>query len=86
MIEVAIVGGGPAGAYCAYKLAENGIYPTIFDHSHPREKPCGGIISPLAQELFPFLKKLPIKHIKRTRMYLTSPLDEKLRSILGEVR
>ncbi len=78
MIEVAIVGGGPAGAYCAYKLAENGIYPTIFDHSHPREKPCGGIISPLAQELFPFLKKLPIKHIKRTRMYLTSPLGRKV--------
>jgi geranylgeranyl reductase family protein len=65
MIEVAIVGGGPAGSYCAYCLAENGIYPTIFDHSHPREKPCGGMISPLAQELFPFLKELPIEHTKR---------------------
>jgi flavin-dependent dehydrogenase len=64
MIEVAIVGGGPAGAYCAYNLAENGICPIIFDHSHPREKPCGGMISPLAQELFPFLKELPIEHKK----------------------
>jgi len=73
MIEVAIVGGGPAGAYCAYKLAENGIYPTIFDHSHPREKPCGGLISPLAQEFFPFLKKLPIEHVKRKIVHFISP-------------
>jgi geranylgeranyl reductase family protein len=77
MIEVAIVGGGPAGAYCAYKLAEKGIYPTIFDHSHPREKPCGGLISPLAQELFQFLKKLPIEHVKREMVHFVSPLGRK---------
>jgi len=76
-IDVAIVGGGPAGAYCAYNLAENGIYPTIFDHSHPREKPCGGLISPLAQELFPFLKKLPIEHVKIEIVYLVSPSGRK---------
>lgn len=40
--EVAIVGGGPAGATCAYELAKAGINVAIFDHSHPREKPCGG--------------------------------------------
>ncbi|MEM3580279.1 MAG: NAD(P)/FAD-dependent oxidoreductase [Candidatus Bathyarchaeia archaeon] len=78
MIEVGIVGGGPAGAYCAYKLAENGIYPTIFDHSHPREKPCGGLISPLAQELFPFLRKLPIDPIKRRVIYLVSPYGRRI--------
>jgi geranylgeranyl reductase family protein len=78
MIEVAIVGGGPAGSYCAYCLAENGIHPTIFDHSHPREKPCGGMISPLAQELFPFLKNLPIDHIKRVKMYLFPPSGRKV--------
>jgi geranylgeranyl reductase family protein len=78
MIEVAIVGGGPAGSYCAYCLAENGIYPTIFDHSHPREKPCGGMISPLAQELFPFLKELPVEHAKRKIMYLIVPSGQKI--------
>lgn len=77
MIEVAIIGGGPAGAYCAYNLAENGIYPTIFDHSHPREKPCGGMISPLAQELFPFLKELPIEKIKRRKACFVSPFGRK---------
>lgn len=73
MIKVAIVGAGPAGSYCAYKLAERGIHPTIFDHSHPREKPCGGLISTLVQEHFPFLKNLSIEHSERNVMHLISP-------------
>ena len=40
--EVAIVGAGPAGARAAYVLARGGARVTIFDPSHPREKPCGG--------------------------------------------
>jgi geranylgeranyl reductase family protein len=72
MIDVAIVGGGPAGSYCAYCLAKEGIRPVIFDHSHPREKPCGGLIMPLAQRLFPFLEKLPIKRGEKTRLHLIS--------------
>lgn len=40
--DVAIVGGGPAGAWAAYRLARSGARVVIFDHSHPREKPCGG--------------------------------------------
>jgi len=55
--DVMIVGGGPAGAYCALELARQGIYPTIFDHSHPREKPCGGGISPAVIQKFPFVEK-----------------------------
>jgi geranylgeranyl reductase family protein len=40
--DVAIVGAGPAGARAAYVLATHGARVTIFDASHPREKPCGG--------------------------------------------
>jgi len=40
--DVAIVGAGPAGAWAAYVLARRGVRVTIFDASHPREKPCGG--------------------------------------------
>jgi geranylgeranyl reductase family protein len=40
--DVAIVGAGPAGARAAYTLARRGVRVTIFDGSHPREKPCGG--------------------------------------------
>jgi len=78
MIEIAIVGGGPAGSYCAYCLAKNDIYPVIFDHTHPREKPCGGLISPLAQKLFPFLKDIPIEHSERNRIYLIPPSGKQI--------
>jgi len=40
--DVAIVGAGPAGARAAYVLASAGARVTLFDGSHPREKPCGG--------------------------------------------
>src|SRR5213083_1815311 len=40
--DIAIVGAGPAGARAAYVLARGGARVTIFDASHPREKPCGG--------------------------------------------
>jgi geranylgeranyl reductase family protein len=41
-VDVAIVGAGPAGARAACALARRGARVTIFDPSHPREKPCGG--------------------------------------------
>jgi geranylgeranyl reductase family protein len=44
-MNVAVVGAGPAGAWAAYQLARRGARVTIFDHSHPREKPCGGGIT-----------------------------------------
>jgi len=55
-VEVAVVGGGPAGAFCALELAKRGIYATIFDHSYPREKPCAGGISPPLIKKFPFVE------------------------------
>ena len=57
-MKIAIVGGGPAGAHLGYCLAKEGIKATIFDHSHPREKPCGGGISALAMKKFAFLRDL----------------------------
>ena len=41
-MEIAVVGAGPAGARAAWVLARHGARVTIFDASHPREKPCGG--------------------------------------------
>jgi len=78
MLEVAIVGAGPAGSRCAESLAENGIYAVMFDHSHPREKPCGGLVSPLAQRFFPFLKTLPISHGKKNRLHVFYPHGREL--------
>lgn len=45
--EVIIVGGGPAGSSCAWKLREQGIEVILLDkQSFPRSKPCAGWITP----------------------------------------
>jgi geranylgeranyl reductase family protein len=54
--HVAIVGGGPAGAWTAFQLARAGARVAIVDGSHPREKPCGGGLSARALHL---LRPLP---------------------------
>jgi len=56
-LEVAIVGGGPAGAYCGFELSKKGIMPTILNDSHLGGKPCGGGISPTLLKRFPFVEK-----------------------------
>ena len=50
-MDVAVVGAGPAGAWAAYRLARAGARVTIFDGSHPREKPCGGGVTGRALSL-----------------------------------
>ncbi len=42
MREIAIVGGGPAGAMCGERLARAGYSVTIYDEHLAWEKPCGG--------------------------------------------
>ena len=42
IFDVGVVGAGPAGAWAAYRLARAGARVVVVDHSHPREKPCGG--------------------------------------------
>ena len=45
--EVLIIGGGPAGSACAWRLKQNKINCIILDqHPFPRFKPCAGWITP----------------------------------------
>jgi geranylgeranyl reductase family protein len=45
--DVLIVGGGPAGSSCAWKLRESGLKVAILDKQRfPRDKVCGGWITP----------------------------------------
>lgn len=71
--DIVIVGGGPAGAFCAYELARQGLFPIFFDDSHPREKPCGGGLSPLVLEKFPFANDVPSKGIISPDFKIISP-------------
>ena len=50
-MDIAIVGAGPAGSRAAWRLARAGARVTLFDGSHPREKPCGGGVTGRALEL-----------------------------------
>jgi len=43
--DVAVIGAGPAGAWCACRLATAGATVALVDGSHPREKACGGGVS-----------------------------------------
>jgi geranylgeranyl reductase family protein len=69
--DIAIVGAGPAGAWAAYCLARRGARVTIFDPSHPREKPCGGGVTGRALALVADAVaeiSLPASTIRRARL------------------
>ena len=55
MKEIAVVGGGPAGALCGEKLASAGFGVTLYDEHLAWEKPCGGGLTHKAIEKYPFL-------------------------------
>lgn len=55
-MKIAILGGGPAGAFAAEKLASAGVPTTVFDEKLAWEKPCGGGLTWKAYSTYPFLK------------------------------
>ena len=59
MKDIAIVGGGPAGALCGERLASQGFQVTIFDERLAWEKPCGGGLTHKAIQAYPFLLDSP---------------------------
>jgi geranylgeranyl reductase family protein len=55
MKRVAVLGGGPAGAFAAERLAEAGLDTFVFDEKLAWEKPCGGGLTYKAYHTYPFL-------------------------------
>ena len=55
MKRVAILGGGPAGAFAAEKLASAGLRVILIDEKLAWEKPCGGGLTHKAYSQYPFL-------------------------------
>ena len=53
---IAIIGGGPAGAFAAAELARAGREVILFDEKLAWEKPCGGGLTPKAIARWPFLQ------------------------------
>jgi flavin-dependent dehydrogenase len=55
--RLAIIGGGPAGAYAAATLASAGREVVLFDEKLAWEKPCGGGLTDKALTRWPFLRE-----------------------------
>ena len=55
MKRIAVLGGGPAGAFAAERLARAGLETRIFDEKLAWEKPCGGGLTYKAYRDYPFL-------------------------------
>jgi len=55
MKRVAVLGGGPAGAFAAERLASAGLETILLDSKLAWEKPCGGGLTCKAYEKYPFL-------------------------------
>src|ERR1700733_11954698 len=67
-MKVAILGGGPSGAFAAERLAVAGVNTVVFDEKLAWEKPCGGGLTWKAYSQYPFLAEndTPKKIISRT--------------------
>jgi geranylgeranyl reductase family protein len=53
--DAVVVGAGPAGSTCAYRLADKGARVVLLDRARfPRDKPCGGGVTGRAVRLLPF--------------------------------
>jgi geranylgeranyl reductase family protein len=57
MKTVAVLGGGPAGAFAAERLARAGMKTLVFDEKLAWEKPCGGGLTHKAYKQYPFLSE-----------------------------
>jgi len=68
MKRVAVLGGGPAGAFAAERLAAAGLDTVVIDEKLAWEKPCGGGLSYKAYQRYPFLLEndVPKKFIHQT--------------------
>ncbi|HKQ97275.1 MAG TPA: NAD(P)/FAD-dependent oxidoreductase [Candidatus Polarisedimenticolia bacterium] len=65
MRRVAVIGGGPAGARVALRLAAEGLAVHLFEPRSDHEKACGGGIPARGLEAYPFLRdpRLPVRHV-----------------------
>ena len=70
MKRVAILGGGPGGAFAAERLASAGLDVLLFDEKLAWEKPCGGGLTYKAYSQYPFLieNSTPKRLIRETTL------------------
>ncbi len=69
-MRVAVLGGGPAGAFAAARLAAGGVSTVLLDEKLAWEKPCGGGLTYKAYTQYPFLveNSTPKRFVTETAM------------------
>ncbi len=72
-MKVAVLGGGPSGAYTAELLATAGVDTTLFDEKLAWEKPCGGGLTWKAYTEYPFLADSPAARKTVTETVISAP-------------
>jgi geranylgeranyl reductase family protein len=73
MKQVAVLGGGPAGAFAAAQLSAAGIRTILFDEKLAWEKPCGGGLTYKAYHQYPFLMDNDVPKKLVTQTVLSAP-------------
>ncbi len=70
MKRVAVLGGGPAGAFAAERLAAAGLDTVLLDEKLAWEKPCGGGLTYKAYRRYPFLlnNDIPKRFVTHTTL------------------
>lgn len=81
---IAIIGGGPAGAFAAAELARAGREVLLFDEKLAWEKPCGGGLTPKAIAHWPFLRDTIAEQNWVSECELIAPSGRKARFELDQ--
>ena len=77
--RIAVVGGGPAGAFAAASLASAARSVILFDEKLAWEKPCGGGLTDKAVARWPFLCDLPVQRNWISNCELIAPSGTQVR-------
>jgi flavin-dependent dehydrogenase len=81
--RIAVVGGGPAGAYAAAALACKSEV-LLFDERLAWEKPCGGALTDKAVSRWPFLREAAVERNWISHCELIAPSGRKVRLSLDK--
>jgi flavin-dependent dehydrogenase len=84
MRRIAVLGGGPAGAFAAERLAAAGLRVVVFDEKLAWEKPCGGGITYKAYRQYPFLIQNDTPKKLITETCLAAPQAGSCRMVLRQ--
>jgi geranylgeranyl reductase family protein len=76
--RIAVVGGGPAGAFAAAELVRAGCDVVLFDEKLAWEKPCGGGLTDKAIARWPFLREAQAERNWISHCELIAPSGRKV--------